>query len=106
MLSPRVLATMLAMALPAWLSLAPAVLMLTPAPAAAAPAGGYHVGMRLRAKQSCTVKGYAIKKGVVLTVVAVHKNDQGKVNAIDLSFSGMTITAVDIETVNEKFSPA
>ena len=57
--------------------------------AAAAPAP-YRVGHRLKAKRDCTVKGFAIKKGVVLTVAAVH--EEGK--RVDLEFSGMTIPGV------------
>ena len=106
MLSPRALTSMLTMAAIGSLSLAPAVVMLHPAPAVAQPAAHYHLGMRLKAKHDCTVKGYAIKKGVVLSVVFVHKDDQGKASAVDLSFSGMTIAGVDVGTVHHNFSPA
>ena len=106
MLSPRVLTSMLAMAALGSSSLLPAVVVLHPAPAVAQPAANFRVGMRLKAKRACTVNGYAIKKGVVLTIVAVHKNDQGKASAVDMSFSGMTISGVDVKTVNQNFSRA
>ena len=92
------------------------MLPLLPAvPAAAAPgvepgpaelAARYQAGMRLRAKRACTIRGYAIKKDVVLTVAAVHTNAQGQVDAVDLSFSGMVIADVDVDTVSEHFSTA
>jgi len=80
----------------------PSFVLLDAAPAVAAPVA-YQVGNKLRAKQDCTVKGYAIKRGVVLTVTGVTKNDKGDVATVDLSFSGMSIDAVDVETVNGNF---
>ena len=66
----------------------------------------YQVGMRLKAKNACTVKGYAIKQGVILTIAAVHVDDAGKPRALDLSFSEMIILDVEIATVNQHFRPA
>jgi hypothetical protein len=79
---------------------------LEPPTALAAPRPAYQVGMRLRAQQDCTVRGYAIKKGVVLSVAAVHTNDRGSVAALDLAFSGMTIAGVSVQTVRRYFSRA
>ena len=42
----------------------------------------------------------------MLTVVAVNLNDEGKVGSLDLSFSGMTISGVDVETVQKYFGHA
>jgi len=106
MLFPRIVIYSVALAFP---------LIGTGASAAAAPevepapvelAAKYQVGMRLRAKNACTVKGYAIKRGVVLTVAAVHTDGAGKIRALDLTFSSMTIAEVDIEVVNTHFRPA
>ena len=69
------------------------------AEALAAPGPGYRVGNRLKAKRDCTIKGYAIKKGVVLKVASVA--DDGK--AVDLEFSGMTITGVARGQVDSLF---
>jgi hypothetical protein len=106
MLFPRVLFCLLASALFAVAIAAPAGIVIVPDVADAAPAASYRVGARLRAKQNCTVRGYAIKKGVVLTVVAVNQNDEGKVGSLDLSFSGMTISGVEVETVQKYFRRA
>jgi hypothetical protein len=106
MLFPRVLPCLLASALFASTLVAPAYVVLVPSAAVAAPGAKYRVGGRLRAIQACTVKGYAIKKGVVLTVVAVNQRDDGKVGSVDLSFSGMTISGVAVETVQKYFKPA
>jgi hypothetical protein len=106
MLFPRVLSCLFASALFASAVAAPTAVVLAPGLAAAAPAARYRVGARLRAKQDCTVQGYAIKKGVVLTVVAVNQNEEGKVGSLDLSFSGMTISGVDVETVQKYFRHA
>jgi hypothetical protein len=76
-----------------------AVSVVAPAEAVAAPGPGYRVGTRLKAKRDCTVKGFAIKKGVVLTVSSV--NDDGK--AVDLEFSGMTIPQVAHGTLESLF---
>lgn len=62
----------------------------SPTEAQAAPGPTYRVGTKLKAKRDCTLQGYAIKKGVVLTVASV--NDDG--SAVDLEFSGMTISGV------------
>lgn len=68
--------------------------------ALAAPKGpGYRVGNRLKAKRDCTIQGYAIKKGVVLKVAAV--SEDGK--AVDLEFSGMTISGVARSQVESLF---
>jgi hypothetical protein len=106
MLSPRLVSHTLFCSLAAAVVLAPAVLVMQPGLAVAAPVPHYQVGTRLRAKQDCTVKGYAIKKGVVLSVAAVHKGDQGQVAAVDLAFSGMIIGGVDVETVSRYFKRA
>jgi len=106
MLFPKVLSCLLASALLAAAIAAPTGVLLTPAVANAAPAAHYRVGARLRATQDCTVRGYAIKKGVVLTVVAVNQDDEGKVGSLDLSFSGMTISGVDVGTVQKYFRRA
>jgi hypothetical protein len=66
------------------------VSVASPTDAQAAPGPTYRVGTKLKAKRDCTLHGYAIKKGVVLTVSSV--SDDG--NAVDLAFSGMTITGV------------
>ena len=70
MVTARRVICALALALPAMGSL----VLVDPSPAVAAPAA-YQVGMKLRAKQSCTVQGYAIKEGVVLTVAAVQTDE-------------------------------
>ncbi len=106
MLFPRVLSSLLASALFASAIAVPLGVLIAPGLADAAPAARYRVGARLRARQACTVQGYAIKKGVVLTVVAVNQNDEGKVGSLDLSFSGMTISGVDVATVQKYFGPA
>lgn len=72
----------------------------------AAPGARYRVGMRVRAKRTCTVQGFEVKKGVVLAVVAVQSDDKGKVVSVDLSFSGMTISNVPAQVVDASFSPA
>jgi hypothetical protein len=77
-----------------------AVSVVSPAEAQAAPAPSYPVGSRLKAKRDCTLKGFAIKKGVVLTVSAVQ--DDGK--AVDLEFSGMTIAGVPSAQVASLFN--
>jgi hypothetical protein len=79
---------------------------IAPGVAEAAPAGRYRAGMRVRAKQTCTVQGYEVKKGVVLGVVAVRSDDKGKTVAVDLSFSGMTIGNVPTSIVDSLFAPA
>jgi hypothetical protein len=66
--------------------------------AQAAPAP-YRVGTKLKAKRDCTLQGYAIKKGVVLTVSSV--SDDGK--AVNLEFSGMTIHGVQRAQVSSLF---
>jgi hypothetical protein len=70
-----------------------------PTEAAAAPAPVYPVGARLKAKRDCSLQGFAIKKGVVLTVAAV--SEDGK--SIDLQFSGMTISGVQKTQVASLF---
>jgi hypothetical protein len=70
-----------------------------PAEAIAAPGPGYRVGTRLKAKRDCTIQGYAIKKGVVLTIASVR--DDGK--SVDLEFSGMTIREVSRSTIDSMF---
>jgi hypothetical protein len=72
----------------------------SPTEAMAAPGPGYPVGTRIKAKRDCTLKGYAIKKGVVLTVSALHED--GK--AMDLEFSGMTISGVQRGQVDSLFN--
>jgi len=72
----------------------------------AAPGARYRVGSRVRAKRTCTVQGYEVKKGVVLAVVAVQADDKGKLLAVDLSFSGMTIGNVPVAVVDSLFTPA
>lgn len=74
--------------------------------AEAVPAARYRVGMKVRAKRTCTVQGYEVKKGVVLGVVAVQNDDKGKTLAVDLSFSGMTIANVPAQVVDSLFNPA
>ncbi len=86
-------------------SLAGSVLFV-PSAAQAAPAVQIKLGQKLRAKRNCTVNGMAIKKGVVLTVVAVNKDDTGKITSVDLSLSGMTISGVAIADVVANFSRA
>ena len=100
-LSAFAFALMSALLIPA----APAAVVLHPGVAQAAP--NYHVGMRLRAKHECTVNGYAIKKGVVLTVASVSKGDDGKVRAADLDFKGgMTIRQVAVDDLKAHFTIA
>lgn len=90
------------------LALAPSVAVVAAAPSAQAQgrAGAYRVGMRLRARHNCTIQGYAVKKGVVLDVVSVHRDDSGKELALDLGFRGMTIRGVDVHTVATHFRRA
>ncbi len=88
-------------------ALAPAFSVGTVAESAeAAPGARYRVGMRVRAKRTCTVQGFEVKKGVVLAVVAVQSDDKGKVLSVDLSVSGMTISNVPAQVVDASFSPA
>ena len=88
-------------------ALGPAVAVSTTAGVAeAAPGGQYRPGMRVRAKRTCTVQGYEVKKGVVLSVVAVQTGDKGKTVAVDLSFSGMAISNVPAAVVDGLFTPA
>ena len=105
MLFPRIVICTVAFALP--LS-GPVSSLAAPeaAPAQTELVANYQVGMRLKAKNACTVKGFAIKQGVILTVTAVHTDGAGKPRALDLSFSGMTIADVDVETINKHFRPA
>ena len=103
MLFPRTLDCLLAAALLGWGVAAPVGILLSPSLANAAPVAHYRVGSRLRATQACTVQGYAIKKGVVLTVVAVNQDEEGKTASLNLSFSGMTISGVDLATVKKYF---
>ncbi len=77
-----------------------------PEVAEAAPAPRYRAGMRVRAKRTCTVQGFEVKKGVVLNVVSVQNDDKGRVSSLDLSFSGMTISAVPAQVVDSLFAPA
>jgi hypothetical protein len=98
MANPRLVVCALALAWP----MLPSVVLLRPTPVVAAQPA-YQVGTKLKAKQDCTIKGYAIKRGVVLTVTGVTKNPKGDVVTVDLSFSGMSIDAVDVETVNGNF---
>lgn len=98
---PRILACVLALVVPA----TALVVVADPSPAAAAQPA-YDVGTRLKARQDCTIGGYAIKKGVVLTVTAVTRNDKNEVTAVDLSFEGMNISQVDIATVKANFDRA
>lgn len=74
--------------------------------AEAAPGAQYRAGMRVRAKRTCTVQGYEVKKGVVLSVVSVQNDDKGKTLAVDLSFSGMTISNVPAQVVSSLFTAA
>lgn len=74
--------------------------------AEAAPGARYRVGMRVRAKRTCTVQGFEVKKGVVLAVAAVQSDDKGKVLSVDLVVSGMTISNVPVQVVDASFSPA
>ena len=83
----------------------PVVLSFDVATAEAAPAG-YRIGQRLRAKRDCTVNGFAIKKGVVFNVAAVHTDDSGKLIGVDLTVSGMTIAEVSPATVKSLFGNA
>jgi hypothetical protein len=102
MLFPRLLICTLALAA---LLVAPAA-SADPAPdEALLELASYRVGQRLQARQACTIQGYAIKKDVILTVAAVHADDAGKVSAVDLTFSGMTIANVDVATVDKYFVP-
>jgi hypothetical protein len=72
-----------------------------------AQAGGkYQVGMKVRAKRDCSVQGYQVKKGVVLNVAAVKTDDKGKVGAVDLTLSGMTISNVPAHVMDSLFSRA
>jgi hypothetical protein len=81
-----------------------AALVSTSTPAQAAARGGaYRVGMQLRARDDCTIQGYAVKKGVVLAVLSVHRDDDGKEVALDLGFRGMTIRGVDVRTIASHF---
>lgn len=89
------------------LALAPATAVVaTTVPARAAHAGSYRVGMHLRALHDCTIQGYAVKKGVVLDVVVVHRDNGGKEVALDLGFRGMTIRGVDVHTIASHFRRA
>jgi hypothetical protein len=74
--------------------------------ALATPSARYHVGMRVRAKRTCTVQGYQVKRGVVLNVAAVRTNDKGQISDVDLSISGMTISAVPTHVMDSLFTPA
>ena len=74
--------------------------------AEAAPGVQYRAGMRVRAKRTCTVQGYEVKKDVMLAVVSVQNDDKGKTVAVDLSFSGMTISNVPVQVVSSLFSAA
>jgi hypothetical protein len=74
-------------------------------PAMAAPVQ-YRVGMKVRAKKNCSVQGFEVKKGVVLDVAAVRNDKKGKVEAVDLSVSGMSITNVPARVMDSLFSPA
>ncbi len=85
--------------------LAPSVAVLTTTTLVHAQGrpGAYRVGMHLRARHDCTIQGYAVKKGVVLHVVTVHRDDDGKEQALDLGFRGMTIRGVDVRMVATHF---
>lgn len=83
-----------------------AVVATAPSAHAQGRSAAYRVGMRLRARQDCTIRGYAVKKGVVLDVVMVHRDDSGKERAVDLGFRGMTIRGVDVRTVATHFRRA
>jgi hypothetical protein len=98
MLFPRLLICALASAVPL---IAPAASAERWPDDALLDLASYRVGQRLKATQDCTIKGYAIKKDVILTVAAVHTDDQGKVSAVDLAFSGITIANVDAGTVDK-----
>lgn len=74
-------------------------------PAVAAP-GQYRVGMKVKAKRDCSVQGFEVKKGVVLNVAAVRADDKGKVDAVDLTVSGMSINNVPARVMDSLFSPA
>ncbi|MBK7583537.1 MAG: hypothetical protein IPI67_25515 [Myxococcales bacterium] len=88
-------------------AVAPALSVITVADdALAAPAARYRVGMRVKAKRTCTVQGYEVKKGVILSVAAVQSDDKGKVTTLDLNFSGMTIGNVPAQVVDSLFSAA
>ena len=82
-----------------------AIVVAVPSVAEAAPPS-YQIGQRLRATRNCTINGIAIKKGVVLNVAAVHKDDKGRVGSVDLSLSGMTISDVKTKTVAANFRRA
>ncbi len=86
-------------------AVAPAVLSAECPTAEAAPVA-YRIGQRLKAKRDCTVNGFAIKKGVVFNVAAVHTGDDGKLRTVDLTASGMTIEEVSAATVLSLFGRA
>ena len=72
----------------------------------AAPAARYRAGMKVRAKRSCSVKGFQVKKGVVMSITAVRSDDKGRVASVDLAFSGMAIADVSVRTLDSLFGPA
>ncbi len=74
-------------------------------PAIAAPAR-YRVGMRVKAKRTCSVQGFEVKKGVVLNVAAVRADDKGKVDTVNLTVSGMSITNVPARVMDSLFVQA
>jgi hypothetical protein len=93
----------LAVALGAVMTLPEAALEARPAMAAPVQ---YRVGMKVKAKKNCSVQGFEVKKGVVLDVAAVRNDKKGKVEAVDLSVSGMSITNVPARVMDSLFSPA
>lgn len=80
--------------------------MAQPDAAWAAPAGRYRPGMKVRAKRDCSVRGYQVKKGVVMSVTAVYSDDKGRAASADLAFSGMTISAVPVQVLDSLFAPS
>lgn len=78
--------------------------LLESAPVHAAPAPRYRVGMRVKAKRNCTVQGFEVKKGVVLSVASVATDDKGRVASVDLTMSGMTIGGVPAAVVDSLFA--
>lgn len=80
--------------------------VVQPDVAHAAPAARYRAGMRVRAKRDCSVRGFQVKRGVVMNVTAVRSDDKGRVVSVDLAFSGMAIADVPAKTMDSLFGPA
>lgn len=83
-----------------------AISMAEPEVAWAAPAARYRPGMKVRAKRDCNVRGFQVKKGVVMNVTAVYSDDKGRAASADLAFSGMSIAAVPVQVLDSLFGPA